>query len=669
MQIRDIKACVQSCKNLQRIAENVLQKKQKDPAQLTERLTNCCDALLIYKAESENLTPLELRCKYELFDEACDLIDQGAEIETLTPDSKNKLLGHFLDIKDFPMVERLEATGASLALQRNKLRPLLHHYINAKNSAAAMKLIEIGAERGPSEPNRDDSALIRAVKNGLLPVVQQIAALGDSINVRDARQNSLLHLAASGRHYALLEWLSLKLDVGCKSRGQLAYSLVQDTEYFVNKPAFEKAFLLEDLAACSNSLAYLSKEEAIAALAALRAKYPASCVDHILYSVNKSHFQFKQQISLPPQVAPGCAIDELLALFDQVNFSNPDAANYANPADFQSDTGTTNPRRLRESLVEFLQKVHHRVAYLGTPSAGSQSLEVFYHAIERALTHTIHTLKEMPESDDKRAVIKRTVVDYLRAVRYCGGKLYANAYQQYVAVTRGVAPTFKDEIVDILGNYREVLFQSLVPAGPQSVHDFNNMLRQLGKELGIPGAEMMESFEDHYMGQGFNAADIRARFNALYTARNIIFECVKQQVEQSSDMRGKLIDWFKGNLPREWHHDEFATIRNSVAERATLEEKIKYLETQDIFVAPNQAIDEAIEDERRMRYLALEVVVNMEAPRMEIRPQAIAYMLQRMDVLKPVYDWSYYTPIVDFSKGLAKSAWGGAKRMFKAFFR
>lgn len=668
VQIRDIKACAKSCRNLQKIAKNVFQAKQKDPKQLTERLRSCAEALVIHKAESEKLPPFEICCKYELFEEACELLEQGADIGLLTLESKNKLLGYFLDVCDFPRVELLESAGASLAVHRNKLRPLLHHYLNTKKTAAALKLIELGADRGPSAPNRDDSAVICAVKNGLLPVVQRIVALGDSVTCRDANQDSLLHLAAYGHHYELLEWLSQKLDVCYKSRGQLPYSLVQDSEYFSHKPPFERAFLLDDLATCSNHLAYLPKDQAIAQLTMLRTKYPASCVDHILYTVNKSHFQYQEQISLPAELAPNCSIDELLVLFDQVNFRHPDGANYANPADFRSDTGTTNPRRLRENLVEFLHKVRYRVAYLGTPQAGSHAIETFYHSIERALTHTIRLIKEMPESNEKRAVIKRTVVDYLRAARYCGGKLYANAYQQYVAVMRGVAPTFKDEILDMLGNYREVLFQSLVPEGPQSVHDFNHMLRELGMELGIPGSEMMASFEDYFMGRGFDAHDIRTRFYRLYTTRNIIFECVKQQVEQSNELRGKLFDWFKLNIPHDWQHEEFAALQRNVDDRQAHEEKIAYLESKDIFVAPNQSIEQAIQDERSMRYLALEVVVNMEAPKMEIRSQAIAYMLHRMGILKPVYDWSYYTPIVEFGKGVARSAWGGAKRMFRAFF-
>lgn len=668
MQIRDIKACVQSCNNLQKIAKNVFQAKQKDPCQLIERLKSCSEALVIHKAESEKLAPFEICCKYELFEEACDLLKQGADIGLLTLESKNKLLGYSLDVRDFPLVERLEASGASLALHRNKLRPLLHHYINTQKTAEALKLIELGAERGPSAPDGDDSALICAAKKGLLPIVQRLAVLGDSLMCRDANQDSLLHLAAYGQHYQLLEWLSQKIDVCYKSRGQLPYAIVQDSEYFLHKPPFERAFLLDDLATCSNHLAYLPKDQAIAQLTRLRTKYPASCVDHILYTVNKSHFQYQEQISLPAQVAPDCSIDELLGLFDQVNFRNPDGANYANPADFRSDTGTSNPRRLRENLVEFLHKVHHRVAYLGTPHAGSRAIETFYHSIERALTHTIRLIKEMPESNAKRDVIKRTVVDYLRAARYCGGKLYANAYQQYVAVMRGQAPTFKDEILDMLGNYREVLFQSLVPEGPQSVHDFNHMLRELGMELGIPGAEMMQSFEDFFLGRGFDANDIRARFYRLYTTRNIIFECIKQQVEQSNELRGKLFDWFKVHLPPEWQRQEFAALQNEIEARQTHQEKIAYLESKDIFVAPNQSIEQALQDERSMRYLALEVVVNMEAPKMEIRSQAIAYMLHHMGVLKPVYDWSYYTPIVEFGKDVARSAWGGAKRLFKTFF-
>ena len=179
---------------------------------------------------------------------------------------------------------------------------------------------------------------------------------------------------------------------------------------------------------------------------------------------------------------------------------------------------------------------------------------------------------------------------------------------------------------------------------------------------------MMESFDDIYVGEGVNINDVRGQFYGLYTPRNIIFECVKQQIEQSSELRGKLIDWFKVNLPADWQKDEFQKIRQDVQSKPTDDEKKKHLETLDIFVAPNQTIDDAIEDERRMRYLGQEVIVDMQSAKMEIKPTAIAFMLERMQVLKPVYDWSYYQPLVGFSKAVVTAAWSGVRGILKSFF-
>lgn len=658
-QIQDVSRALSACERLKQIG---------DAANFVERLHFASYQFIASRAEELEITPLELVCQTGRFQEGEELINQGADIISLSAKSKNLLTAYYIESRQYEHVGLLMHCGAELTSTPEQLRPLLHFFLEEQNSERALEVLTAKAAVCPSEKGRDDSALMEAVRHGLLPVVKKLVEMGEDLSIRDRRQNSLLHIAAVNKHEELLEWLATKIDVSCKNESMhVAYSYVQDLPFFASKSQLEQAFLLEDSHLCGSILGNLDKKTAIAELNALRSKYPASYVDHILYSVNKSHYANAEQIALPSTVASGYSIYYLRTLFDQVNFSDPMGENYVNPADFQSDTGTNDPIKLKNLLDKLLQKVENREAFIGTPRAGSPALTTFYDAMQSAMTHTFQAIDQMPDSAEKQAIIRKTVVNFLRAASYCGGKYYANACQQYVAVVKGKEPTFRDEILEVLATYREVLFHSLVPQGQQSVHDFNYMMRHLGRELGIPGAEMMEGFEDIYIGEGVNLNRIRTQFNKLYTPRNCIFECVKQQLEQSSDLRNKMFDWFKENIPANWQQEEFKKVTDALALIPDTSDKVAYLESIEIYVAPGQTIEQALKDEREARYLALEVVLDMESSKLQIKPSAVAYMLETMGVLKAVYDWSYFEPVVGAGKFLASAAYQAFNGLYRGF--
>lgn len=361
-----------------------------------------------------------------------------------------------------------------------------------------------------------------------------------------------------------------------------------------------------------------------------------------LFIVNPMHYQNKVVLVVPDKMAPGCTLDDLVVLFSKINFTNPNGKFYANPSKYANFyPGVPLDQKvnyLKEGLLTFISNIRNCTPFIGTPKAGP-TLDLFYNIMERAVTHTIRKIKDMRESDEKQLLIRGVITEYIRAALLCGGKQYATACQQFVAVTKGRASTFAEEILDILAAYREVLFQSIVPEGQQSVHDFNKMMYLLGRELGIPGAEMMGEFDDEYRGEGFDSDLKRIEFSELYTPNNILFESVKQAVEQTAELRDKYFDWIKANIPDYWQKEQFDGIRREVEKKASLAEKKNYLKEQDIYPLTRQTLDDAIEDERKARYLAGEVVEDMNAMPMKIKPAAIAYMLERIGVLSSMgYD-------------------------------
>ncbi|MBS0636564.1 MAG: ankyrin repeat domain-containing protein [Verrucomicrobia bacterium] len=615
------------------------------------------------KSEQLGVTALELAISLELNDLAFDLYNQGADIALLSQDAKNTFFELCLQTQ-LEVARQLFIVGAE-AEDPESLRNLLHYTIEKEDDELACRLLDAKAPRGPSRPKGDDTALFRAVKHGSIAVVEKLLSLGEDLDKRVVFERNVLSIAAQNRQIEMLEWLVSRVDV-TNSAG--AFSHLAKHSWLLEKDPVEREFLLGNFTRCQELLAKCSEEDAKKFIADLRAAYPVSCVDHILYSVT-NHFQNHVSVPLPEAVAPKVKLNELLGFFDAMNFTDPNAEHYINPSEYTIDTETSDVALLREGLLKFINNITYRVAFIGTPKPG-ESLEVFYNAMERAVSHTIKLLNEMKESEEKTKLKNFVMVQFLRAAFYCGGKQYATACQQYVTVKTGIVPTFEQEIYDMLATYREVLFSSFVPKGNQSVHDYNKMMQHLGVELGIPGGEMMAKFEDAYGKHILNYEQIKKGFLELYNTRNILFECVRQRIEPSAPMRDKLFDWFKKNVPEEWIDAFFVDIEQELEARETREEKVAYLETKNITVLDDEDIEKAVQDFRDdeasigYAYLGLEVVEDMKAEKMRIKPAALAYMLHKMKILNPVYDWSY----LDVSKQALSRAWKGAKSYFVALF-
>jgi len=218
----------------------------------------------------------------------------------------------------------------------------------------------------------------------------------------------------------------------------------------------------------------------------------------------------------------------------------------------------------------------------------------------------------------------------------CGGKFYAMSCQQFITVTKGRMATFAEDVYDVLTKYREVLFQSLVPYSVHNTHVFNNMMRVLGREFGLPGAEMMGFFEDIFEHVGFNPTEKRKQFAGLYTVDNILFESVKQSIEQTGELREGFFDWCKKNLPDAWRKDHYQMIFDKVASLESLADQKAYLEQNEIYIEPGATPQEAISSARARSYIEHEVVEDMLAAEMKIKPSAVAYLLCKIGVFQPV---------------------------------
>ncbi len=637
--ITSTKKCIAACHALSVMAHNILHKQKRDSSALIVNLTIASLELLSKKADQKQMGMLEFACKIQATNIVEFLLEQGANIAALSEERKRWLFALMIEKKNYEKAKEFLIYNIDLQSHRHLLKPFLHYLIQNNDEHNALMLIEAGVDRGALNKNGHDTVLFHAVQRGFLPIVKKLYTLGESLFGCDDKQNTLLHIACKTKQYEIAKWLSEKIDVTLKDMyGKSAYYYCQTQLQQLSK--HEQLFLLDEGNTFVEYLQQLDEKDVIQIINTLSLLYPASKVHHFIYKVDASHYKNELFIAVPDTCAPNANIFQLLDLFDKVNFTRPQEAHYINPADLKADTGTKKIPHLRKNLEDFLYKVQRRTPYLGTPSQGT-TLENFYKTIECCITHTIHTIEHTPESSEKRALLTKTVVEFVRAAAWCGGKIYTNACQQYVSVALGKPPSFSQEILQILGNYRELLMQSCVPDGSHSVHDYNYLMRHLGREFGIPGAEIMENFEDKYIGNGVNITLARTRLKELYSPKNILFECIIPAIEQSGELRGQFFDWCQNNIPEDWKKDYFAEILKHAQSLSSFEEMEDYLDEKDIGITSKQTIEEALIEARKALYISSEVIVDMSAQKIELQPTSVARMLYQLGIFTPIYPTTF----------------------------
>ncbi|MDB6081671.1 MAG: F-box/LRR-repeat protein 2 [Chlamydiia bacterium] len=311
-----------------------------------------------------------------------------------------------------------------------------------------------------------------------------------------------------------------------------------------------------------------------------------------------------------PPAPENVELDELLSIFDTLNFTDPSDPNYLDLSAIAAESGAKTAEEFRKLLmnktiikkderseeveVGLIGYVKRKLAYRGTPREGSEALIAFYEPIERALKHIIAKLKSMPNTREAQSIKVKTMKELLRASppTYCGGRIYTNAIKLYNEVVKGVPQTFEMQIFQTLADYRETLLMSLMNG--QDVHEYTFWMRELGIELGIPSAAIFSKFDDLFlpkvildklpqfreMSQFTRLPaskrkqllqpildEMRQKFFERYTPNAIVTGWLKQQLETDAMLKPQFVDKCKEFMPKEFELQKFAAIQNFVREQ------------------------------------------------------------------------------------------------------
>lgn len=573
-------------------------------------------------AVGEKKNPMEIAFLFHDYELACALFDRLSPKEAL----------EFLDdlIKKYPKQNPKMILGALFTV-----------FCSTKNEREAIRLLERGEIDLRFVDPKGNSFLHIAVRHDCKDIIQKLIEKKIDVNRGNEDGDTPLHIAIlhspSMRIFNLLvEAKACPIRLNKKGKSPFGQDGAKEKALALEAaPTLHTAFLLQDLQLAQEVISKLSLADFRGYVQAIKDKYPQSPTEFLecaLYRVNQDHLResVRSEIPLKPD---GVELDELMPLFNEVNFTDPQKAHYYNPADFAFETGTTLLRDLSELIeVDVIKKIKTRRSYNGTPDAGTPALESFYSIIERATLHTIKHLRTTKEPLQRA----KTIIEYLRAAKFCGGRIMNVALDRYDAVILGKEESFEKTVYELLGEFRKLLLDGLVPAGEQSVHVANKYFELLAEDLNLPNKQAAVTDRHAHLVE---KTELRARFDSEYIPFSIITHCLSVHLEQDATLRDKCINWFKKRVPKDFDQARIEPIKAELAKfesrQAPRAEIVKYLREREIFVQDGSYAD-AIENDREQAYLGQEVVVDMNAEKMQIKKSAIFYALEQLGVIRKI---------------------------------
>lgn len=336
-------------------------------------------------------------------------------------------------------------------------------------------------------------------------------------------------------------------------------AIYQHFEKFCTQPDPMKAALIAcDTTLMEKTAKKIGFEATFKLLANIKKFYPLPLpiTETLFFNFDASHLQTEALDPDLVKILDHINLKELLALFDQINFSDPSDMNYFNPQKLKNDGATgyvlISPNKARESLVGLIDKIKNETPETGTPPKDTEELKQFYMQLASLIKQIIYQINEQKKScaelspQEKREAALECIDAVLTmaiAGLYCGGRWLGDALLTLDLLKKEQLDLEKI-LLRIQASHRlaiaeQLAFQSKYKG---NVHALNSILILLGPEFKIPGYEyVIEQLPAH-----FDPIKLRSDFLALYTPQAIV-ENIYQKINEKQMYKNLVLQWFKHN--------------------------------------------------------------------------------------------------------------------------
>lgn len=332
---------------------------------------------------------------------------------------------------------------------------------------------------------------------------------------------------------------------------------------------FKIAWMLNDNELIERVAKKIGVEATFRSIADIRKWYPSDFElpnENIFFEFDPTHLQLEEIDPAMMQTMETINIEEILNIFDQINFNDPSDVNYFDPEKLKNDIGIeyvkVSPEDARESLEKLIKNIKEKNPAFGTFEEGTEILETYYKQLESVLKQIIFHCREIDKAsqegsfkDRRDAALEKidAILTMAIAGLHCAGRWIGDALLTLELLKKEQLDLEKI-LLRIQANHRlniaeQMAFES---AYKGDVHALNTILVMLGPEFKIPGYEyIIDKFHAK-----FEHEDLRNQFLSLYNA-NAITENICDKIKEKELYKNLVMQWFKQNLG-DYKKEEYA---------------------------------------------------------------------------------------------------------------
>lgn len=272
--------------------------------------------------------------------------------------------------------------------------------------------------------------------------------------------------------------------------------------------------------------------------------------------INPSHIKAEENKFDFSQIPENIKIEDLLTFLNESDFSSYEKNN------------------IRPRIDKIIQHINHKIAFLGTPPAGTAQLDVFYNNLRNMLRFSIyHLIKEEKEfleakggkipaagSEDfnKYRVIldgkKRILTQMSEASDHCGARWMGEALVLYSMQKPGVSQSFTKAILNHLSLVRRDLLNQLIHnENNNDTHFYGALIQAVGPALGIPGSDLAVEHLRRLEASVVNR--FIQNFTRLYSSTKILDE-IKGLFKSNQEFREQAYEWIQDEKA-DWKQTEY----------------------------------------------------------------------------------------------------------------
>lgn len=279
-----------------------------------------------------------------------------------------------------------------------------------------------------------------------------------------------------------------------------------------------------------------------------------------------------QELAIDMREVPAdVKIDQLAAMFEEINFDHPNEPGYMAPSSRREGENEYTALELKRSLDVFIDYVKRRVAFLGTPpSYDMPRLLAFYQQIEDAVRFTIHKVNgdlvkfrkekgtdvsQYSEQDQRKYKDlledrARVAINLAIAGKHCGARFMGESMELYNAFN-STSPlnegTLREALIVLLAAKRRAIAEAQIQQHFGSeVHAYSNYMATMGPLLGIPGTKNIVE----HLSRPLDRSKYLAEFFKAYTVDEIL-KTIQDAYKTSGAFRQKMIAWVR-DQKRDW---------------------------------------------------------------------------------------------------------------------